>query len=429
MITLGKFFAVLLWIPLLIWSGASGLLEKARGAPEAPAFVPGVTFSTVQAKNLGLDPRETYIAILDDLGARRIRIAAYWPEVEPQPGAYDWSLLDFQISEAEKRNAKLILTVGMKTPRWPECHIPDWTKGALAPERDKRLIELISKIVIRYQHSPAISMWQVENEPFFKFGDCPVITYDMVEKEVSAVRLLDDRPVAMTDSGELSNWFDAARLGDLVGTTMYRRNLTRFGYIEYPLPPRFYEKKATLIKRFFGDEVFVVEMQAEPWMRSPRLSDYSVEEQFQGLDFARFQNHVAYARASRLSPVYFWGVEWWYWLSKKEHPEFWDYAKKEIWQQKKEPFEPSPIVSPTPSPLFPLFTATLKLGMRGDEVKRLQEVLRKLGFFPKAAPLSGVFGPVTEKAVKDFQKAAGLQPVGVVGPQTRKALNEVVARW
>ena len=58
---------------------------------------------------------------------------------------------------------------------------------------------------------------------------------------------------------------------------------------------------------------------------------------------------------------------------------------------------------------------TLKKGCKGDDVKTLQEALH---LFP-----DGIFGPLTEEAVKDFQAAHGLTADGVVGPATWKALG------
>ena len=52
----------------------------------------------------------------------------------------------------------------------------------------------------------------------------------------------------------------------------------------------------------------------------------------------------------------------------------------------------------------------LKVGSRGVEVKDLQEFL-EIG-------ADGIFGPGTEKAVKQFQAKHGLIADGIVGPQT-----------
>jgi len=51
----------------------------------------GVTFSMRYATDIGLDWRAAYLATLDDLGAKKIRIPVYWDFVEPQDGQYNFS--------------------------------------------------------------------------------------------------------------------------------------------------------------------------------------------------------------------------------------------------------------------------------------------------------------------------------------------------
>jgi len=343
---LAKIAAVILGFLILIWVGAAQLVGLNKPVKNLGPDDFGVTFSAKQAVSLGLNPKETYRAILDDLGVRRLRLAAYWSEIELERGKYDFSGLDFQIAEAAKRDAKVILAVGAKLPRWPECHIPQWLRDKLEirnskleiPPQEKQLYEdalllYVRKVVERYKDVAAVEAWQVENEPFFKFGTCPAIAPETLAKEVKLVKELDSRPILITDSGELGTWIGAARTGDIVGTTMYRRNLTPVGYVNFPLPARFYEKKAAMIRRILGKKVLVAEMQAEPWMPTPLLANFSLEEQFRGLDFGRFKDNLAYARASGLGPIYFWGAEWWYWLKTNDHPEFWDWAKETLWSR------------------------------------------------------------------------------------------------
>jgi peptidoglycan hydrolase-like protein with peptidoglycan-binding domain len=61
--------------------------------------------------------------------------------------------------------------------------------------------------------------------------------------------------------------------------------------------------------------------------------------------------------------------------------------------------------------------ATLRRGSRGDDVKALQ---RALGI----RPADGIFGPQTERAVRNFQKAAGATVDGIAGGQTQAALRK-----
>jgi hypothetical protein len=60
-------------------------------------------------------------------------------------------------------------------------------------------------------------------------------------------------------------------------------------------------------------------------------------------------------------------------------------------------------------------SVTLKPGSRGSNVKRLQRKLR--------VQASGYYGSLTKKAVKRFQKRAGLQADGVAGPDTLAKLG------
>jgi len=66
--------------------------------------------------------------------------------------------------------------------------------------------------------------------------------------------------------------------------------------------------------------------------------------------------------------------------------------------------------------------AVYKLGSKGDEVRKIQERLKALGFYK--GPIDGEFGGGSEAAVKAFQNNKKLTVDGVVGPITWKALFE-----
>jgi Putative peptidoglycan binding domain/L,D-transpeptidase catalytic domain len=97
-----------------------------------------------------------------------------------------------------------------------------------------------------------------------------------------------------------------------------------------------------------------------------------------------------------------------------------------------EPSSPAPTPSsaaPTPSSHgAPSPTATapdkLRTGDKGPAVLALQQRLNALGYWNGKA--DGTFGPLTQQAVYALQKVAGLSRDGVVGPKTRKALDQGV---
>jgi len=66
----------------------------------------------------------------------------------------------------------------------------------------------------------------------------------------------------------------------------------------------------------------------------------------------------------------------------------------------------------------------LKLGMNSPEVKELQDLLKAKGFFTYRTS-TGYFGPITEKAVREFQAAARLTPTGIVDKTTYNKLKGI----
>jgi len=291
----------------------------------------GVTFSKSYAQQFGLDWKKTYIDILDDLKIRKLRLSAYWSEIEPQPKRFDFNNLDFQIREAEKRNAEIILAVGIKLPRWPECHQPKWVK----PENlEKELLSYIKEVILRYKSSKVIKYWQIENEPFFtSFGICPDMPEGLLDKEIDLVRSLDSRPVIITDSGEWGDWVRARKRADIFGTTIYRIVWNDvWGRIKYPFPAKFYMLKNYISSILSGkginqQKVIVAELQAEAWGYKP-IPFLELEEQKEALNFKEFKEIFNYIRKTGFNEVYLYGVEWWYWLKEKQNDSrFWDFVK------------------------------------------------------------------------------------------------------
>jgi rare lipoprotein A (peptidoglycan hydrolase) len=95
------------------------------------------------------------------------------------------------------------------------------------------------------------------------------------------------------------------------------------------------------------------------------------------------------------------------------------------------PQAPSPAESPSQGAAVQLGERFLRTGSSGEDVRTLQSILRSASF--GSVPLSGVFDAATAAAVETFQRNAGLVVDGIVGPQTRPALLELmkvrVATW
>ena len=293
----------------------------------------GITFSRLKAKELGLDWKKAYTDILDELQIKKIRLSAYWNEIEEEKDQFYFDDLDWELQEAGERNIEIILAVGGRLPRWPECHFPSWVENISEEEREKETLEYIEKTINRYKNNKNIIAWQVENEPFLSshFGECPSLNIDFLDEEIKLVKSLDKRPIIITDSGELSIWVLAARRADIFGTTMYRdtysEKLKR--YIHYPIRPGFFHFKKNIANWFASPEKWIViELQAEPWGPIP-YQKLKKEERDKTMNEKKFLETIEFARLSGFKEFYLWGAEYWYWEKEKnQNNKIWEEAKK-----------------------------------------------------------------------------------------------------
>lgn len=321
-------FKVILTLGILLSIALLYLAYKPK--PEVITY--GMSFNTMYATELGLDWKETYNAILDDLGVRHLRLAAHWPMTEPVRGEYNFAELDYQISKAEEAGAEVILGVGRRLPRWPECHIPAWAELLTWEEQKQILREYISAVVTRYKDSPAVKIWQVENEPYlslFAKEHCGDLDEAFLKEEVEMVRYLDNsRPILVTDSGNLGTWKGAYQAGDMFGTSVYVHFWNpELGQFRTILPSWFYRVKEKIMKIAYGEkETVLIELSAEPWLVEP-IVKVDLETQFTRMNPELFKDIITYAEGTRYGKQYLWGAEWWYWLHLQGKSEMWDLGK------------------------------------------------------------------------------------------------------
>lgn len=305
-------------------------------APHQKPITWGVDFSQMQAESLKLDWKKTYVAILQDLQVKHVKLHTQWDWVEGKDGEYYFNDIDWQLQQASQYQADVIYVVGMKTGRWPECHVPTWAKALTKRQQQEQLLTYIEKTVLRYKDNSAIVAWQAENEPLFNFGECPWYDKEFLKKEVAFIKSLDQsRSVIVSDSGEQSLWIEAAKIGDIVGVTTYRKTWFRFfgdfGLdITFPFSPGSYWLKAKMVQTLFNKKVIGVELQAEPWAFKP-FYDVSLQEQAKTMDLRQFKKNIEYAQNTGFDTFYLWGVEWWWWLKTVHN-------KSEIWEAAKELF-------------------------------------------------------------------------------------------
>lgn len=321
-----KRYIFLIIIGLLILVGL--ILGRSTANPNRQ-IIWGATFEETFAKKLGLDWQAAYLAILDDLGVKKIRLVAHWLEVEPRKEQFDFTELDWQVAQAQARGVQIVLAVGYRLPRWPECHQPEWVQNQESGIRNQELLKYIETAVNRYKNNAAVYAWQIENEPFLSFGECPKLNVKLLDEEIALVKQLDNRPIIITDSGELSLWVRAAKRADIFGTTMYRWVWNQqLGSYKYPIPPGFFRLKEKLVRLFVGWQkpFVVIELQGEPWTHK-QIYEIPIEEQLKLMPLTELAATIEYAKQTGFSEYYWWGVEWWYYLKQNGHPEYWGKVK------------------------------------------------------------------------------------------------------
>ena len=295
----------------------------------------GISFNQNHATSLGLDWKEVYRSMLEDIKPKYIRIAAMWSEVEREKNTFDFADVDWMMNLAEENNAKVVLVVGQKAPRWPECHVPEWIGDYESKSAEDHLFRYITATVEKYKDHKTLEIWQVENEAFikFKFGECEDYRSDLVEKEIKLVKSLDsEHKIMLTDSGELGTWKKPMELGDYFGTTLYRIVRTpgnRIFHYDW-LPAAFYRWKAQVLGQDLNT-FFVAELQAEPWFTDAGAENTSVEEQEETMNIRRLREHLDYASRIGTPRAYLWGVEWWYFMKEVNNDNrYWELIKEEI---------------------------------------------------------------------------------------------------
>ncbi len=301
--------------------------------PVPDSITYGMSFNTMYARELGLDWQTTYDAIIDELGVRHLRLAAHWPMVEPMDDVYNFTELDYQLARAEEVGAEVIFAVGRRLPRWPECHVPEWAAKQPWETQQEEILEYMRIVVERYKDNPAITYWQLENEPYlevFAKDHCGEFDEAFLETELAYLHSLDrSRPVLVTDSGNLGTWAGPYRHGDAFGTSVYvyfwNPELGQFRTI---LPPWFYRFKEAFVTLLYGEkETMLIELSAEPWLLEP-VTNVPLDTQFTRMNVDKFEEIIHYAERTRYEKQYLWGAEWWYWLLLQGEPAMWERGKQ-----------------------------------------------------------------------------------------------------
>ena len=296
----------------------------------------GVSFIPDYAQALGVDPQQTMDALLG-IGVKNFRLVSYWSDIEQTPGHYDFSQLDWQFAKAERAQAHITLTVGLRQPRWPECHIPDWAAAEPASQWQPQLEAFMTKVVQRYQHSPALNKYQLENEYFLQgFGTCTDYSRARLISEYKLLKRLDPQhPVILGRSNNDLGYPVGQPQPDLFSVSVYKRVWDAgfsHRYLEYPFPAWYYGFLAGWQELVNHRDMVLGELQAEAWPPNGKtIPETPLSEQNKSMDAQRLTDRIQYGKATGMRTIYLWGAEYWYYRAQVLHdPSLWQVAQTEF---------------------------------------------------------------------------------------------------
>lgn len=299
----------------------------------------GATFIPDYARSFGLDPQQTMSAIIYELGVKNLRLVSYWSNGEPQPGHYDFSELDWEFKMAEAAGVKINLALGLRQPRWPECHMPDWATSEPQSQWQPQLENYITAVVNRYKNSSALSAYQLENEYFLKaFGMCTNYDRQRLVSEYNLVKSLDPKhTLVVSMSNNAIGTPVGAPTPDEFAISVYERvwdkTITK-RYFEYPIPAWYYAFRAGWVELTRGRNSFIHELQAEAWLPDGYdIRTAPTSELYKSLSPQRLSDRFQYGEATGMKEIDLWGVEWWYAMKVNRHdPALWNIAKQQYAQ-------------------------------------------------------------------------------------------------
>lgn len=296
----------------------------------------GVSFIPDYAESLGVNPEQTMDALINDLHVKQFRLVGYWSDIERQPGQYDFSQLDWQFKKAEAAHAKISLSLGLRQPRWPECHMPDWATSEPQSAWQPQLEQFITAVIHRYKNSPSLDSYQLENEYFLRgFGACTNFDRSRLVSEHDLVKKLDpSHTLIMARSNNALGIPLGAPTPDEWGISIYKRVWSPVvgRYVEYPFPAWFYGFLAGVQKIVSGHDMIVHELQAEAWPPNQQsITSTSLAEQNKSIDAARLKNRIKYGEATGMRTIDLWGAEYWYYRMTVLHdPSLWNTVKQNL---------------------------------------------------------------------------------------------------
>ena len=149
-------------LTLLFITTALAVVLAAAPADAAKRRVPFGFFGTVVSPtmaNAGVVPDavlDQQMALMARSGVESVRIVFAWEELEPQPGAYDFTAIDRLVATAARHGLASVVNV-TATPRWASIQASSEEYWRFPPSSPQPFAEHMRQLVLRY--GPRGSLW------------------------------------------------------------------------------------------------------------------------------------------------------------------------------------------------------------------------------------------------------------------------------
>jgi len=294
----------------------------------------GATFSHHELRWLKINLKKALQAY-HSLNFNWVRLALYWNETEIKRNNFDFSPLDQLISSFDSQKTNIVLSLGIKAPRWPEYYLPSWLqtnlkKNSTVTTQYQSLLErthiLLEKTIARYQSVNSIKVWQIENEPLDPSGPQKwSIHPDFLTQEVNLAKRLDpSRPILINlwanELSKRNNLKKALPLADIIGLDLYPTRYHSF-FNSYS-PPSDSPQKITRITQpiiMLDKKLWITELQTEPW----ESDHWKNLTKYPSFPPTNLQKNYHFGRQFQPETILFWGFEFWLFQKLQGNPAYW----------------------------------------------------------------------------------------------------------
>lgn len=292
----------------------------------------GTTFSQPHLQHLGISI-ESALATAFSLKLDHLRIGAYWNTIQTDPNTFNFDPLTHILTQCQTAGQSVVLTIGVKAPRWPEFFWPSHVEVQSTdnPETQQKILTFIRTSVTALQKFSCITHWQVENEPLDPSGPAAIsISNSFLSEEVALVRSIDSRPIIITLWGnELvkRNFLTTAlQLADIVGIDLYYKQfVTQLAGKSFYTGPS--QSHSTLAKALAQSSkpIWITELQAEPWEKDEATY---LSSNTQSISPSLLEKNLKQAVQLPVTEILFWGFEYWMWKNQQGDNSYLKYIRE-----------------------------------------------------------------------------------------------------